>query len=174
MALPPRPTQAIIVRCRSCAASGQAPAGARLHPIDPLTLFRRLLPPILLLALASLACSQLAPATPSAIAGAAVTGQFDCYGTEGGLGAYAGRVTLEPGGAATFKNYDNQVQTGAWTFDARAKTVTFTGSLALASALYLPAADTLMLAFAPNAQVVHAEAGAATCQRAKPGITGPP
>ncbi len=141
-----------------------------------------------LLVLAALACSLLTPAgpgpsvaptaaltaTPTAAAGPAYTGMFDCYGTEGGLGAYAGRLDFQPGGVVTFKDYDNLVQTGAWTYDAATGTFAFSGGTSLASAVYRPASDTLTVTLLPGASVVHAEGGSMQCQRAKPGITGPP
>ena len=155
---------------------------------------------LLIVVLAALACSLLTPATPppsvaptetlpvpatpasptpaastpTAGAAPAYLGQFDCYGTEGGLGAYAGRITLQPGGAVTLKDYDGVVTAGAWTYDAAANTFTFSGAIALASASYAPATDTLAVTLAASAALGHAEGGSMQCQRAKPGITGPP
>jgi|SRR5579859_3227998 len=140
-------------------------------------MLRRLLP---LLLLASLACSVLSPAgpggtlAPTAAPTPAYLGQFDCYGAEGGLGAYAGRLTFQPGGAATFKDYDAATTTGAWKADAAAGRLSFSGSLPLASARYAPATDTLDVTLAPNAALVHGEGGRLQCERARPGITGPP
>jgi hypothetical protein len=125
-----------------------------------------------LLLLASLACNALSPRGPAGKAPAYV-GQFDCYGTENGMGAYSGRVTVQPGGQVTFTNYDGTVQTGSWTYDVPSTTFTFKGSISLASALYNATADTLNVAIAPNASVVHT-AGGMSCQRAVPGQTGPP
>src|SRR5512135_3199892 len=93
---------------------------------------------LLLILLTGLACGGLSPATPTP----AYLGLFDCYGTEGGLGAYAGRLNFQPGGGLTFKDYDNAEHTGAWTYAAAAHTFTFTGSTGLASAVYTPATDT--------------------------------
>ena len=127
---------------------------------------------------AGLACSFLSPVglgprgTPTPVP--AYLGQFDCYGAESGLGAYAGRITIQPGGAVTFRDYDMVVQTGAWTYEAATNTFAFTGSTGLASAIYQPASDTLTATFVPVATVVHAEGGTMSCMRAKPGITGPP
>jgi|SRR5579859_2434986 len=140
-------------------------------------MLRRLLP----LLLASLACSVLSPAGPGGTLAPtaaptptpAYLGQFDCYGAEGGLGAYAGRLTFQPGGTATFKDYDAATTTGAWSADAAGR-LTFSGSLPLASASYAPATDTLEVTLAPNAALVHGEGGRLQCQRARPGITGPP
>ncbi len=151
---------------------------------------------LLLPLLATLACSLLTPAgsgptvaatapaaatqalpppgTPAPAAAPAYTGQFDCYGAEGGLGAYAGRITIQPAGLVTFKDYDGLVQSGAWTYDAAARAFTFTGGTPLARAVYQPADDTLAATRVANAQVVHAEGGRLRCQRARPGITGPP
>jgi|SRR5579859_199399 len=122
--------------------------------------------------LASLACNVLSPRGPAGTA-APYVGQFDCYGTENGMGAYSGRVTVEPGGRVTFKDYDGTLQTGTWTYDVPGTTFTFKGSIALASALYDATADHLTVALSPNASVVHA-AGGMSCQRAVPGQTGPP
>jgi hypothetical protein len=129
-----------------------------------------------LLALATLACSLLSPAGPTATPApsAAYLGQFDCYGSEGGLGAYAGRVTLQPGGVVTLKDYDGLITTGTWTYDAAANAFAFTGAIGLASASYAASSDTLTVALAPSAALVHAEGGHMQCQRAQPGITGPP
>ena len=70
--------------------------------------------PILVLTLAALACQTLAGGAGAA---APYYGAFDCYGTEGGLGAYAGRVTLNADGTAIFRNFDDETQTGSWTRD---------------------------------------------------------
>jgi len=128
-----------------------------------------------LLLLASLACNALSPRGPGTPAGEAppYVGQFDCYGTENGMGAYSGRVTVEPGGRVTFTNYDGALQTGTWTYDVPSTTFTFKGSISLASALYDATADTLDVYIASNANVVHTEGGM-SCQRAVPGQTGPP
>jgi hypothetical protein len=127
----------------------------------------------------ALACSVLTRAATATVSTApapavAVTGQFDCDGTEGGLGAYAGRVTIAPGGSVAFKNYDGIVQNGNWTYDKQTNTYFFTSSLSLATAVYKPAADSLVVVVRPGATVVHAENNQMTCQRAKPGVTGPP
>lgn len=140
---------------------------------------------IALLLVASLACSRLTPAVPptaiSATAAPPISttnpgylGQFDCQGLENGLGAYAGRLTIEPGGVATFTDYDAAVHTGAWTYSASRDTFTFTASVLLASAVYLPASDMWVVVLVPKANVVHAENGGMHCQRAVPGQTGPP
>ena len=128
--------------------------------------------PLIVLTLAALACQTVMGGGPTAAA--PYQGAFDCSGTEGGLGAYAGRVTINAGGTATFRNYDDQTQTGSWTYDASTHTVSFTGTIDLASAVYDPTADTMAVQLASGAQVVHAEGGSMDCQRAKPGITGPP
>src|SRR5438105_808486 len=101
--------------------------------------------------------SQLNTPTTTPVVGApAYVGQFDCEGTENGLRAYSGRITVQPGGLVTFKDYDGAVQTGTWAYDPAATTFTFTGSIALASALYNKANDSLVVVIAPNASVVHA------------------
>ena len=128
--------------------------------------------PILILTLAVLACQAVTGGGPSAAA--PYLGAFDCYGTEGGLGAYAGRVTLNADGTATFRNYDDQTQTGTWSYDASTHTLSFTGTIDVAKAVHDAAADTMVVHLASGAQVVHAEGGSMDCQRAKPGITGPP
>ncbi len=151
---------------------GRGARGVRSVPLLPLLL------------LATAACSTLSPAggsasvsgTPTAAtagANAPYLGQFDCEGTEKGLRAYSGRIIVQPGGLLTFKDYDGAVQTGTWTYDAPGMTFTFSGGIALASALYNPTSDGLTVIFAPNAQVVHA-LGGMKCQRAVPGQTGPP
>lgn len=131
------------------------------------------------LLLTALACTATPSSSPAVVAGTpppapAYTGQFDCYGAEKGLGAYAGRVTLQPGGLVTFKDYDGLVQTGAWTYDAPGRTFTFTGASLLASAVYNPAQDSLVVVFTPNASVIHTDNAGMRCQRAVPGQTGPP
>ena len=128
--------------------------------------------PALIFTLAALACQTVTGGGPSAAS--PYLGAFDCSGTEAGLGAYAGRVTLNADGTATFRNYDDETQTGSWTFDRVTSTVTFTGTIDVAQAVYDAAADTMVVRLAAGAQVVHAEGGSMDCQRAKPGITGPP
>jgi hypothetical protein len=137
-------------------------------------------PALALLWLATLACSRLFPAgtaTPTlrdpAEPAPAYTGQFDCYGTENGALAYAGRITVQTGGQVTFKNYDGVLQAGAWVYDEPGKTFTFSGSTDLASAIYQEAQDSLIVVLVPTAKVAHAESGM-RCQRAVPGQTGPP
>ena len=128
--------------------------------------------PVLLLILAALACQTVTGGGPSAAS--PYLGAFDCSGTEGGLGAYAGRVTLNADGTATFRNYDDETQTGTWTYDASTHTISFTGTIDVAKAVHDAVADTMVVQLAAGAQVVHAEGGSMDCQRAKPGITGPP
>jgi hypothetical protein len=130
--------------------------------------------------LSTLACNRLFPAgtpTPTLRDPAeplpAYLGQFDCYGHENGLLAYAGRITVQLGGQVTFKNYDGIVQTGAWIYDEPGKTFTFSGSTDLASAIYHDAQDSLVVVLVPGATVAHADSGM-SCQRAVPGQTGPP
>jgi hypothetical protein len=138
-----------------------------------------------LVLLATLACNTLTAAVgPTAVPGTAApradatdrpyTGQFDCDGLENGLRAYAGRITVQPGGLVTLKDYDGTVQTGAWTYDVPGNSFTFSGSTPLASAIYDPANDTLIVVFVPNAKVVHTDNAGMKCQRAVPGQTGPP
>jgi hypothetical protein len=127
--------------------------------------------PVLLLTLAALACQTMLGGTPTAAA--PYHGAFDCYGAEGGQGAYAGRVTINADGTALFRDYDDQTQTGTWTSGPTSGTLTF-GGTALGSALYDTGSDTLDVSLAPGASVVHAEGGSMACQRAVPGITGPP
>ena len=134
----------------------------------------------ILLLLTSLACSRLFPAgtpTPTLRDPAepvpAYTGQFDCYGSENGLQAYAGRITVQTGGVVTFKNYDGLLQTGAWIYDEPGRTFTFSGRTDLASAIYKDAQDSLVVVLVPAASVAHAQSGM-QCQRAVPGQTGPP
>ena len=138
-----------------------------------------------LVLLATLACNTLTsgvgptavsgtPASPANATKAAYTGQFDCEGLENGLRAYSGRIAIQPGGLVTFKDYDGAVQTGAWTYDVPGNTFTFSGSTPLASAIYSPANDTLIVIFVPNATVVHTDNAGMRCQRAVPGQTGPP
>jgi hypothetical protein len=137
-----------------------------------------------LLILGSLACNTLtAAAAPSAVARTAApanvtnppyTGQFDCDGLENGLRAYSGRITVQPGGLVTFKDYDGAVQTGTWTYDVPGNTFTFSGSTPMASAIYNSANDTLIVVFVPNAKVVHTDNAGMKCLRAVPGQTGPP
>ena len=134
-------------------------------------LIRRWLP-ILVLTLAALAC-QAARGGGSG-ARAPYLGAFDCYGTEGGLGAYAGRVTLNADGTATFRNYNDETQTGSWSYDSSTSTVNFTGTIDVGKADYAASADTMVVRVAAGTQVVHAEGGSMNCQRAEPGITGPP
>ena len=136
--------------------------------------------PFILLVFATLACSRFFPAgtpTPTlhdpAEPAPAYTGQFDCYGNENGLQAYAGRITVQTGGVLTFKNYDGLLQTGAWTYDEPGRTFTFSGSTDLASAIYKDAQDSLVVVLVPAARVAHAQSGM-QCQRAIPGQTGPP
>ena len=62
-------------------------------------------------------------------------GAFDCYGTEGGLGAYAGRVTINADGTAVFRNFDDETQTGSWTRDQTTSAISFTGT-DLSTAVY--------------------------------------
>ena len=135
--------------------------------------------------LATLACNTLTAAVgPATVSGTAsppanaadppYTGQFDCDGLENGLRAYAGRSTVQPGGLVTLKDYDGTVQTGAWTYDVPGNSFTFSGSTPLASAIYDPANDTLIVVFVPNAKVVHTDNAGMKCQRAVPGQTGPP
>jgi len=128
--------------------------------------------PVLILILAALACQTVAGGGPNAAA--PYLGAFDCYGTEGGLGAYAGRVTLNADGTATFRNYDDQTQTGSWSYDPSTRTINFAGTIDVGSAVHDASADTMAVHLASGAQVVHAEGGSMDCQRAKPGITGPP
>ena len=135
---------------------------------------------LFLLLLATLACSRLFPAgtpTPTlrdpAEPAPAYTGQFDCYGTENGVRAYAGRITVLTGGQVTFKNYDGLLQTGAWIYDEPGKTFTFSGGTDLASAIYKASQDSLVVVLVPAAKVAHADSGM-SCQRAVPGQTGPP
>jgi hypothetical protein len=134
-------------------------------------LIRRWLP-VLVLTLAALACQTVLGGGPSAAA--PYQGAFDCYGTEGGLGAYAGRVTLNAGGTATFRNYDDQTQTGTWSYDEPTHTVSFAGTIDVAKAVYDAKADSMVVQLAAGAQVVHAEGGSMDCKRAEPGVTGPP
>ena len=131
---------------------------------------------LICLLLAALACSRLNTAlgTPLPASTAAHLGQFDCYGNEKGALAYAGRVTIQPGGVVTFKGYSGGVETGAWTYAAEGHAFTFSGSTPLASGVYRPAQDTLTVVFTPAAKVAHAEGGSLSCQRAEPGQTGPP
>ena len=126
--------------------------------------------PVLLLALAALACQTVLGAT----APAPYQGAFDCSGTEAGLSAYAGRVTINPDGTAAFRDYDDQTQTGSWTYNQQTATLSFGGSLPLLTAIHDPAADTLVVVLLPGASVVHAEGGSLACQRSEPGVTGPP
>jgi hypothetical protein len=134
-------------------------------------LIRRWLP-VLVLTLAALACQAVQGGGPSAAK--PYLGAFDCYGTEGGLGAYAGRVTLNADGTAIFRNYDDQTQTGSWSHDPSTSTVSFTGTIDVGLGVYDASADTMVVHLASGAQVVHAEGGSMQCQRAEPGITGPP
>jgi len=129
---------------------------------------------------ATVACNALIPVsvsgTPTTAPAASAppyVGQFDCEGTENGVRAYSGRITVQPGGLVTFKDYDGVVQTGTWTYDRAGTTFTFRGSIALASALYNATSDSLIVVLVPNARVVHAISGM-KCQRAVPGQTGPP
>jgi hypothetical protein len=135
--------------------------------------------------LATLACNALTSGVgPTAVSRTAApaagatnppyTGQFDCDGLENGLRAYSGRITVQPGGLVTFKDYDGTVQTGTWVYDVPGNTFTFSGSTPLASAIYSPANDTLVVIFVPHATVVHTDNAGMTCQRAVPGQTGPP
>lgn len=128
--------------------------------------------PVLVLALAGLACQAVLGGGPTAAA--PYLGAFDCSGTEAGLGAYAGRVTHNADGTATFRNYDDETQTGSWSYNSQAGSITYSGSIDLAGAVYDAGADTLSVQLAAGAQVVHAEGGSMDCQRAEPGITGPP
>ena len=116
-------------------------------------LIRRWLP-VLFLTLAALACQAVQGGGPGA---APYLGAFDCYGTEGGLGAYAGRVTLNADGTAIFRNYDDQTQTGSWSHDPSTSTVSFTGTIDVGLAVYDASADTMVVHLASGAQVVHAE-----------------
>ena len=148
--------------------------------MTPTTSSRRVSWPFILLLLTTLACSRFFPAgtpTPTlrdpAEPAPAYTGQFDCYGSENGLKAYAGRITVQTGGVLTFKNYDGLLQTGAWIYDAPGRTFTFSGSTVLASAIYKDAQDSLVVVLAPGATVAHAQIGM-QCRRAVPGQTGPP
>ncbi len=128
--------------------------------------------PVLLLTLAALACQTVQGGGPTTAAPS--LGAFDCYGTEGGLGAYAGRVTINADGTATFRNYNDETQTGSWSYDLSTSTVSFTGAIDVSRAVYDASADTMVVRVASGAQVVHAEGGSMNCQRAEPGITGPP
>jgi hypothetical protein len=152
------------------------------RPADPSQPTLKMTRPLLaLLLFTSLACNALTPhaGTPtpslrdSAEPAPAYTGQYDCYGNENGLQAYAGRITVQTGGQVTFKDYDGVLHTGAWSYDAPGKTFTFTGGIALASAIYKEAEDSLVVVLVPNAAVAHADSGM-RCQRAVPGQTGPP
>jgi hypothetical protein len=125
--------------------------------------------PVLFMVLAALACQTLQGG-----AAAPYLGAFDCYGAEGGLGAYAGRVTINADGTAVFRNYDDQIQTGSWSYDSQTTTVSFTSALDVASGLYTASTDTLLVQVATGVQVAHAEGGSMECVRADPGFTGPP
>jgi hypothetical protein len=128
--------------------------------------------PILMLTLAALACQAVQGGGPTAAA--PYLGAFDCSGTEAGLGAYAGRVTLNADGTALFRNYDDQTQTGSWSYNSQTNSLSFSGTIDLASAVHDASADTLSVLLARGAEVVHAEGGSMACVRAEPGITGPP
>jgi hypothetical protein len=156
---------------RSCNGKSEGRGAGRVSSILVLLLF------------ATLACSTLNSAGTPAVAGTPSTGpagtappyvgQFDCEGTEKGLRAYSGRITIQPGGLVTFKDYDGTAQTGTWAYDVPGTTFTFNGAISLASALYNSTSDSLIVVFAPNVSVVHAISGM-KCQRAVPGQTGPP
>jgi hypothetical protein len=106
--------------------------------------------------------------TPTAAALPAHLGQFDCYGQEAGLRAYAGRVTLAADGTMTFAD-----QTGQWTYEAGAAAFTFSGSTDLGEATYQAGEDTLVVLVRPGSTVAHADDGRMDCVRAEPGVTGP-
>lgn len=132
--------------------------------------------------LLTLGCARLpqgatvTPLSPTVSGGASATpdpaqpflGQFDCYGQEAGLSAYAGRVTLAPGGRVGFAE-----QTGQWTYEPTGARLTFAGSTDLGTATYQASDDTLVVAIRAGSSVAHAEGGRMDCVRARPGITGP-
>lgn len=98
----------------------------------------------------------------------AFVGDFDCYGLEAGVRAYAGRIGFEADGTVTFAD-----QTGQWTYQADSATFTFAGSTGLGTATYGASDDTLVAEARPGTAIAHADDGRLDCVRAVPGVTGP-
>jgi hypothetical protein len=132
----------------------------------------RLALPALVLLVAALACAipGLGPTpTPTPVPG--YLGRFDCSGFENGLLAYAGRLSLEAGGAAAFKSPDADAFTGTYTDNAG--TISFSSGFILSTALYTATSDEVSASVAPGQTLAHAETGSLACVRAEPGVTGP-
>jgi hypothetical protein len=128
--------------------------------------------PLLALLVAALACNLPGAGptpTPTPIPG--YLGRFDCSGYEAGLLAYAGRLSLESGGAAEFKPAGADAFSGTYTDNAG--TITFSSGFVFSTALYTAASDELSASVAPGASLPHAETGTVACVRAEPGVTGP-
>lgn len=133
---------------------------------------------LLCLASACIASPSLATSTPPPSPTAqpnsppeptpAFVGDFDCYGLEAGVRAYAGRIGFESDGTVNFAD-----QTGQWTYEAASATFTFAGSTDLGTATYAATDDTLVAHARPGAAMPHADDGRLDCVRAVPGITGP-
>lgn len=98
----------------------------------------------------------------------AFLGDFDCYGLEAGVRAYAGRIGFQADGTVTFAG-----QTGQWTYEAASATFTFAGGTDLGTATYGASDDTLVAEARPDAAMAHADDGRLDCVRAVPGVTGP-
>ena len=98
----------------------------------------------------------------------AFIGDFDCYGLEAGVRAYAGRIGFAADGSVTFAD-----QTGQWTYEAASATFTFAGSTDLGTATYVASDETLVAQARPGAAIAHADDGRLDCVRAIPGVTGP-
>ena len=98
----------------------------------------------------------------------AFMGDFDCYGLEGGVRAYAGRIGFASDGTVNFAG-----QTGQWTYQAASAAFTFAGTTDLGSATYGASDDTLVAQARAGAAIPHADDGRLDCVRAVPGVTGP-
>lgn len=115
----------------------------------------------------------LAACRPAGGDAGAPTGQYDCSGHEAGLLAYAGRFTFETGGAVSFEDYDGEVHSGTFDFDAESQSLAFDDDFVFVNAVYVAAAETLDAVVADDASLPHADLGVVDCERAVPGVTGP-
>ena len=87
-------------------------------------------------------------------------GSFLCMGYENGLGAQAGVLTLDPNGTLDFNGYE-----GTWTYDADTHELVFEGNRYLATGIYHPEQDFLVLYLKPDAELSHGDGGMISCAR---------
>ena len=96
-------------------------------------------------------------------------GQFDCYGLERGMLAYAGRFRFMPSGEVEFGGRRGKVD-----YDGASQAFMFEAGFPFVRARYDETRDELKAYLAPGVKMAHAESGSVDCKRSVPGKTGPP